>query len=219
MTVRALFAAVWIALGVWTLATGRFAPVWGPAWSGVLYPSALISIGCGAGWFWKPAWSTRVLLAVLIAWLIAFRLGELVTAPGNFAAWDGSAEMLGVMAGVCALEFAEVARWLLVAALACFGLAHFVYPDHTASLVPGWLPAHAAIAYATGVTFWLAAAGIAKGVRIATWLAAAQIAGFALLVWIPIVVRGGSAADWSELGITVALAVATAVVASSANGT
>lgn len=212
---RAVFAAIWIALGVWTVATGKLAPVWGPAWSAVTYPSALISIGCGAAWFWKREWSARVLLAVLIAWLVAFRLAEVVKAPGNFEAWFNSAELLGVMAGVCALEFGEVARWLTVAALACFGLGHFVYWDPTVALVPAWLPAHGVLAAATAVMFWLCAAGVAKGLRLAAWIAAGQMAVFAALVWVPTVARGAGAFAWSELGLTIALAVATAVVAAT----
>jgi uncharacterized membrane protein len=108
-----------------------------------------------------------------------------------------------------------MARSLTALALVCFGAAHFVFTDLTTALVPSYMPVPEIIAYATGVTFWMAAAGIALGVRAVGWLATAQIAGFAAMVWVPIVVREPTAEHCSELAISIALAVATGVVTST----
>ena len=216
---RFAFGAVWIVLGAWTLVRGDYAPVWAPGpdvLDGALpYATAALAIACGLGLMWKPVWSARVLGGALVVWLAAVRVPDIVRAPESFVAWDSVAELVGVLAGVVAFEWNRMARSLTALALVSFGAAHFVFTELTASMVPAYMPVPEVIAYATGVTFWLAAAGVAIGIRAVGWLAAAQLAGFAALVWVPIVIRDGTAEQFGELAISVALAVATGVVTST----
>jgi uncharacterized membrane protein len=227
---RAAFAAILFALGVLGLAYGAFTPVWAPvpndapARDALVYACAIISVACGAGLVWPrtAVHAARVLLAALVVWLVAFRVPVIVRAPGSFPAWDGGAETVVILAGAGALAIGgagvRVARALYGAAMIAFGLAHFIYPDQTARLVPSWLPAHLAWAYATGAAFLAAGAAILTGVqaRRAAALSALQMGAFTLLVWIPIVAAGSrDPSVLSELGLSGALTAAGWVIADS----
>jgi uncharacterized membrane protein len=223
-----VFAATFVALGVVGVMRADFVPVWAPVPKDVparevlIYACAIVSVGCGLGLMWPRTapLAARVLLAALVLWLVAFRVRTIVHAPGAFGAWDGCAETAVIVAAAWALcrRHVRFARALFGLALVAFGLAHFLYVDETASLVPGWLPAHVPIAYVTGAAFLAAGAAVLSGVlaRIAAALSALQIGLFTALVWIPIIAAGGANAfQWSELGISVALTAAAWVVADS----
>ena len=225
---RVAFAAVMIALGVQGLVTGRFTAIWQPvpatvpARETLVYLSAVVSLACGAGLLWsRTALSAaRVLLALLVVWLIVFRVGDIVRAPKSFGSWDGCAETAVIVAAAWVLSGlrASVARVLFGLALVSFGAGHFIYPKETAALVPHRLPAHLALAYLTGCTFFAAAAAVLTDVRaaLAAALAALQMGLFTLLVWVPIVFAGSpTRSDWSEFGISAALTAAAWVVAAS----
>jgi uncharacterized membrane protein len=112
----------------------------------------------------------------------------------------------------------RIARALFGLCMIPFGLAHFAFVEQTASLVPHWIPAHVAFAYVTGAAFLAAGVSVISGVlaRWAASLVALQIGLFTLLVWVPIVVRGGANAfQWSEFALSSALTAASWVVADS----
>ena len=91
---HAAFAAVMIALGIEGLVTGKFTPVWAPVPTGVparealVHLCAVISLACGIGLLLTRAAATasRVLLASLLLWLLAFRVRDIVRAPAAFEA-------------------------------------------------------------------------------------------------------------------------------------
>src|SRR5258708_21182244 len=93
-----------------------------------------------------------------------------------------------------------MARLLDGVAVIPFGLAHFIYLQATAPLVPAWLPAHVAWAYFTGGTFVAAGIAVLIGVyaRLAATLSALQIGLFTLLGWVPSVVSAADAPPWGQ---------------------
>lgn len=238
------FALLMIGLGIQGLIIGKFTTAWDPVPAGVpgrvvlAYLIAVVSLLCGIGLLWRPAAAraARGLLVAFVVWFLAWRVRALFIASLVEGTWSAGATLVmiaaswslfaalatdddrkqfGFVTGDRGLRTAQV---LYGIAMIPFGYAHFAYLQHTADLVPAWLPWHLAWAYFCGAAFIAAGLGILFNVwaRLAVALSAAMMGAFGLLVWVPVVVKPAvSAGDWGEFASTVALTVGGWAVAES----
>jgi len=233
---RAAFAAAMIGLGITGLVYGNADLNWAtipkslPGRPGLIYLCSLIELGTGIGLLLQPTvtLACRVLLPFLLLWLVLLKLPGLFRAPRVMVSWETFGETAAIAAGAWCLFAAHAGVWeqrrlqfavgergvgaarlLLIAALPMFGLAHFVYHDLTASLVPKWLHFALLWTYLTGTASLAAAAGMLFGIypRLAASLEAAMLWIFTLLVWVPRVASmPKDQENWSELFISGAIA-------------
>ena len=211
---RAAFAAAMIALGITGLVYGNADLNWAsipktlPGRPAVIYLSSVTELGTGIGLLLRPTvtLACRVLLPFMLLWLVLLKLPGLLRAPHVMVRWETFGETAAIAAGAWCLFAAHAGAWeqrrlqfavgergvgaarlLLIAALPMLGLAHFVYHDLTASLVPKWLHFALFWTYLTGAASLAAAAGVLFGIypRLAASLEAAMLWAFTLLVWVP----------------------------------
>jgi len=228
---RVAFALGLIGLGTLSLVFRDFALQWQPvpAWVPLRTPLAIASgaflVLAGLGVLSRrlAARSARVLFAYLLAWWVLLKLPHVIAAPLIEVNWLGAGEIAVVVAAGWVL-FAQgeratrVARYLFAVALIPIGLSHFVYASATIGFVPTWIPFRAFWAYLGGAGHIAAGLGVLFGVlpRLAATLEAAMVAGFTLLVWVPLVVaQPRSQLQWTGFMISWVIAGAAWVVAGS----
>jgi len=237
------FAAALIGLGILGLIYGNAAVIWEPipetlpGRSTVIYVCAVVELATGVALLFHSAVriGCRVVVPFLLLWLLLLKLPGLLLHPQVAVRWETFGETAAILAGAWCLyalhagaweqqhlKFAvgeggiRIARFLLIAALPMFGVAHFVYHDLTASLVPKWMGFPLGWTYLTGAASLAAAAGMAFGIypRLAANLEAAMLWTFTLLVWVPrIASTPGDQETSTEFLISAAIAAGASLVA------
>jgi uncharacterized membrane protein len=220
-----------IGLGVVGLVYGDFAGVWQgvsasvPGRQALAYGSAALMLVCGIGLLSKrtDALAARVLFPYWALLVLLLKLPPVVKAPLVEGGWQSMAEIVVLLAGAWVLFAADarasrIAQLVFGAALIPLGLAHFVYLDMTAPLVPAWLPFHTGWAYLTGAAHLAAGCGVLLGMyaRLAATMEAAMLSAFTGMVWIPAILAApASRPTWSEFTISWAISAGAWVVAAS----
>jgi uncharacterized membrane protein len=218
-----------IGLGVVGLVFGDFAQVWhsAPKWvpgrQVLAYASAALLLAGGIGLLYTRTESpaSRVLLYFWAFVVLLVNVSVVVAHPLNEIAWQGLAHQTMLVTAAWVLfttnaRAVRIARLLFGLSLIPIGLAHFVYVELTAPLVPAWLPYHTFWAYFTGAAQIAAAVGVLLGIyaRLAAGLEAVLLAAFTFLVWPPLMFAAPTKAGlWSEFTISWALTAAAWVVA------
>jgi uncharacterized membrane protein len=246
---RGLFAIALASTAIVSLSYGDFVPIgqsvaawipWRETW---IYGSAVLVLATGAGLCFSRTASPSALTisGYQTVWTLICALPILAT-PLSVGAWYGFVEALTSLVGVWILyallrwrslgsqmpvasqRVVRVAQVLFGLTCVFYGWSHFVYADHTAGMVPAWLPGRLGFAYFTGLCHIAAGLGIIVGIlpRLAATLEAIMMSLFGLLVWVPsyfMQPRPDWAAppqnQWSELVVTLAVAASAWVVAAS----
>jgi uncharacterized membrane protein len=176
-------------------------------------------------------------LAGLYAVVVVLMHGPLIfQRPTLVAAWSGAAEQLALVAGGLAAYayLTRTAEWMTArngmgpnpgkiavmmmgVCLLIFGLAHFVYLDFTASMVPQWLPGSQRFwAAATGIGHLAGGVALLTGVRarLAAFAVTAMFGSFSILVHLPLILIDPRAhLSWVMNAINLALTGAAWAVA------
>lgn len=228
-----------VALGLIGLWWGDFALVWQPVPAGVPYrqalayaaATALLLAGVMINFRRTAAWGSGA-LAMLYALCVVLLHGPRIAAhPLSFQPWDGAAEQLALAAGgLLALlaslrggaqagRFRRIGQVAFALCLIIFGLAHFLYLDFTAAMVPKWLPPSRTFwAWATGAAHIAAGLAIVTGVqaRLAGILLVVMFAAFGILVHAPLLLANpASHMNWTSNAVNLALTGAAWVLAES----
>jgi uncharacterized membrane protein len=229
-----------IALGVVCLATGDFHPGQPvpkdfPARSvlaGVVAAFMLIA-GIAIEWRRTRAWATAAFTAYFALIVVLLMNGAQWLAHwAEFLPCETLAIQLAITAGglvvyasvadidaALAARLVRAGRFAFGACALVFGVAHFVYLDLTAPLVPKWLPPGQVFwAYATGIAHIAASIAILGGVqaRLAAVLLTVMYTAFTVFVHVPMLLATPSSHwVWNENAVNIALIGAAWVVADS----
>lgn len=229
MSARIAFATGMIALALICFVYGDFAQTWQAvpvstsARHVLAYASAALMGACGIALFptRTEAAAARVLGYYWALLVLFVELPIVIKHPLNEIAWQGMAHLTMLLAAAWMLSTADararkIAQVLFGLALIPVGLAHFVYLELTAPLVPAWLPFHSFWAYFTGAAQLAAALGVLLGIcpALAAGLEAVLLATFTFLVWPPLIIAAPAKPGlWSELAISWAMCASAWVVA------
>ncbi len=237
---RHIFGLGATAMGIAGLVWGDFALQWQPVPEhfpnrtllAYAVGASLILAGLAINGRRSAALGAAALTVLYGAIVILLHLPRVIAHPLIFTPWGGLAEQLALAAAgliafaATARRRSEGARTLaqigrLTFGLCCliFGLAHFLYLDFTAAMVPKYLPPGQMFwAIATGVAHVAAGLAILSGVlaRLAAYLLTAMFAAFSALVHIPLLIADPhSQLNWVMNGMNLALTGAAWVVADS----
>jgi len=247
-TSHAVFAVVLIGWGILGLVKGDFAAGWAPVPESLpgrhvlVYLTALVCVACGGAMRFgqTAALATRGLFFWFLAWLLLLRVPWIFVEFGVGTWWSASSTAV-MTASVWVLysslandwdqqhfgfivgdKGVRIARALFGLGLIPIGLAHFIYLEATAPLVPAWMQWPVFWSYFTGGAFIVAGLAAITGVfaRLGSTLVTLQIALLTLLVWTPRIAAGTmSAFQWGEVAVSIILTTCAWVVTDSYRST
>jgi uncharacterized membrane protein len=220
-----------IATGLVGLAWGDFALQWEPVAASFpgrtafayIFSALLVVAGAAMNWRRSSGVLGAAALVGLYAVVVVLMHGaQIAQHPGVFATWSGAAEQIALLAGGLAsyaylagahggARSALTSRLAVIAMGVClliFGLAHFLYLDFTASMVPAWLPGGQKFwAALTGAAHLAAGAALLTGIqaRLAAILLTIMFATFSVLVHLPLLMADHSHLNWVMNAINLAL--------------
>jgi uncharacterized membrane protein YphA (DoxX/SURF4 family) len=226
------------AIGLVCLAFGDFdtpVPKTFPDRTLLAYAAAVFLMATGAAVEWRrfTAWAAAIIAAYYVLVVTVLMDGHMILKyPTSYGAYSGLAEPLAITMGglivfasatdmddVRAARLTRIAQIVFGVCAIFFGIAHFVYMNLTAPLVPKWLPPSQTFwGYATGVFHIAAGLAIISGVqaRLAAILLTVMFVGFTFLVHLPLAFA--HPADhfiWSENAENLALIGAAWIAADS----
>jgi uncharacterized membrane protein len=225
-----------LGLGVISLIFADFAitwqpvPDWVPVRTALAYASGASLTAAGAALILDRFThiAAAFVSAFMVFWALALQPARMLA--GEPAAWLAPAEVLAVAAGAWTLYWLSGADSRLrtrAIQLGCtffglmlpvFGIAHFLYIDFTASMIPPWIPERVFWAWFTGAGHIAAGLAIVTGVipRLGSTLLATMFSGFVLLVHIPRIVGDvANRVEWHLLSTALLLTGAAWVTASA----
>jgi uncharacterized membrane protein len=232
---RALLGLGALGLGAISLLYGDFAttwepvPDWVPARTALAYASGALLTGAGATLLInRGARIGAAFIAFFLAlWALLLHPPRLLA--GIEAAWLAPAEILAVAAGAWILFWLEAphSRFRCAAIrmgaaffglmLPVFGIAHFLYIDFTAGMIPVWIPWRVFWAWFTGAGHIAAGLSIVTGViaRIGATLLTIMFTGFVCLVHIPrVIADAANRTEWHLLSTSLLLTGSAWLIAS-----
>jgi hypothetical protein len=185
-------------------------------------------------------YGAAAIAAMLLLWVALLHVPALVAAPTNGGEWTGAAETFAlggaalVLFGLTRLSHAEsdtldtldtlATRCLLIGrtffgiSMIGFGALHFLYIAYVAFVIPGWIPAHVAFAYATGTAHVASGVSILTTViaRIAALLTAAMFGSWVLIVHLPrVIAKSHDPNEWTSMLIALAMCGSALLVAAT----
>lgn len=162
----------------------------------------------------------RWLAVYLGVWTIGLHGPVAIARPASIAAWLGVAEIGAPFLATCAVLVVsrdQAAVWARAFGLCpvIFGVAHFVYPEITANMVPAWIPFPTVWAYLTGVAHLAGGAAILTGLlnKLAAIALGGMYLSWALLLHLPRVVAApGNRFEWTMLFIAIMISASAFLV-------
>src|SRR5262249_20099292 len=146
------------------------------------YAAAMFMLAAGLAVEWRRTvvWAAAALAAYYALIVVLLMNGRVILAnTAVFGAYSGAAEPVAITAGALIIYaatadigaaraplLARIARMAFGICAVLFGLAHFVYMEYTAPLIPKWLPPSQEFwGYATGVFHIAGGLAILSGVQ------------------------------------------------------
>lgn len=219
-------------LGVLALIFSDFAFQWQPvpetvpARATLALANGVFLVAACVALVWRRTRITASLALGVYLFLWTFVLHTPRLIGGVEAAWNGMAE-IGTLSAAAFLiaareagreNLVRIARIAFALCLPVFGVAHFLYADFTATMVPAWLGPQLFWAYFTGVGHVAGGVSILTGIlpRLGAALFALMVSCFVVLLHIPRVAADpGNRFEWTMLCIALAITGAAWTIAGS----